>query len=180
MVLRKREEHSQKKAPQAEDIGDDLELEVYEGYDDEDAGEDQGRSGIHGEAESPGNSREEEGGEQLDRGIADRYGLGAFPALAPQDEIAYQRYVVVEPDGGTAPGAARTGPDDRFVSRYAEDADIEEASDDGAEDEGEDLEKKHIAHYVIHAVYPSIMPCAVMPFYKRKGGSRSPPFSEAK
>ncbi len=49
----------------------------------------EGRGRFHGEAEYSDEGREKQGGEQLDRRIADRYGLAAFPALAAQDQIAY-------------------------------------------------------------------------------------------
>src|SRR5262245_5176882 len=81
-------------------------------------------------------SGEAQPGEQLRQKIADRERRLARPAAAAQQPVAHEWEVVVPPYRLEAVEAVRTRPEDTLlVVRDADDADVEEAADGGAEQE---------------------------------------------
>ena len=82
------------------------------------------------QVEQPG---DQGAGQQLDQEIADREPRPAGAAAAAQQPVAEERHVVVPADRLEAMAAARARPEDALFEGHAVDADVEEAADDGAE-----------------------------------------------
>jgi len=64
--------------------------------------------------------------------------LATVAAAAAEDDPAEDRDVVECADGRAAAGTARAWEDDGFVAGQAGDADVEEAAEGEAEEDGED------------------------------------------
>src|SRR3954469_2745168 len=78
--------------------------------------------------------REENTGQQLDRGVARRDGGAAGAATPPEDSPADDRNVVVRPYRSVARGAMRGGEGNRLFARDAVDDDVQKTANDGPED----------------------------------------------
>ena len=123
-------------AGQANDIRDDLVIEIDEGDDHQGGGEEpQDRHKIL-RPETIDDQGEEEARQDLHQWIAQGYPHPAPGASPSQEKIAEDGNVLIPANGRPARRTARGGMDDRLAGRDAVDADVEEGADDGAEDEG--------------------------------------------
>ena len=78
--------------------------------------------------------------------------LTALSAPAPQDYVAYERDVVIEPDGRTAGRTTRSWSDDRLVSGDSMNDYVEKAPDNGTENKENDLEEYVVAFHSLRSV----------------------------
>jgi hypothetical protein len=122
-------------------LGDDEEVDVHGAGEDEQRDKQQ-HDGYLAAASCPQHrlpvvdEGEGEGGRQLDRRIAPGDRPAAVAAAAAQQDEAQDRHVVVPEDGLPAERAVGTArPADLPAARHPPYADVEEAADDGAQNE---------------------------------------------
>jgi hypothetical protein len=125
-------------APEGEPVRDDLEVQVYEGDDEQDAGPRVVYHEGQGGPETVQQAHCQQGADELHHRVPHGNGLRTEPTFPPENEIADHRDVVVIPDWIPALRAARSGPDYGFVAGDPVDADIEEASYEEADKRCED------------------------------------------
>ena len=150
-------------ARQADDVRDDLMVQIDESDDDQGADEGKGEDPLKCDAVLPEEQEGEGGGDRFHQRVAEGDLLSAVPAAATEQDVAEHGNVVVEPDGPAAPGAAGSGEDDGLLLRQPVNEDIEKTADRGAQNGEKNL------HPESHA--PSFLP------FMRIARSRCGPFA---
>src|SRR5262249_55943765 len=108
---------------------------------DEGRQEEQRRAEIEGGAEAMRGQGEEDGRDELHRGIAPGDRASAAPAAGAEAQPGEDRHVVVPADGRAALGTDRARMHDAASGGEASDDDVEEAADDQPEEKAGDLEE---------------------------------------
>src|SRR5690606_34582177 len=132
-----------------DDVRDDHVLEVYERYHYEGVNESEVEGGLDRETEFREYRGCHDAGQHLDERVDGRDAGAAVGAFAAEGQVSEDGDVVVEPYGLAAGGAVRRREDDGFFTRKPVDADVQEAADDGAEYESEDVQQGGVLRHLI-------------------------------
>src|SRR5262247_3613390 len=122
-------------------VRDDLMIHIDARDGDEGRQENQRRTEIESGAEAIRGQGEEDGGDELHRGIAPGDRTAAAPAAGTQAQPGEDRYVVVPADGRAAMGTGRARLDYAAPRGEPSDHDVEEAADDQPKEKAGALEE---------------------------------------
>ena len=150
---------TQKRAEDAEAVGNDEMLQVNEKDANENGREQAGKNGVVPEAEiqpgEPGDNGKENAGQQLHTGIPPGDGGMAVAALCPQGEKGHDRKQIKGPQAMLAPGAVRPGRrGNAAAARQPPDDHIEKGTDGEAIQRGHDNPEDHRT-----STRPRLFPC---------------------
>ncbi len=132
------EGQAEAQAKEGDSVGEEADTQVGDDENDQQTAEEEPLEGGQGDAEGVVGEDEEGSREELNDGVEGRDGKSARAAFAAQEKPTEDGDVVVGLDGVLTTRAAGSGADDGEAVRDAQDANIQEAANDDAEEKEEE------------------------------------------